>query len=384
MIKFKLLSQTDSLRLGEITTSRGIVIPTPIFMPVGSQGTVKTLSMEDLRKCGINLILNNVFHLFLRPGIDIIESLGGLHRFISWRNAILTDSGGYQIFSLAGRRKINDEGVTFQSHIDGSYHTFTPELVINLQHRLGVDIAMSLDYCIEYPSERRDVEKAEQLTYEWAVRGIIEHNKLKEKLLEYPALFGIVQGGVYPDLRRRSAERLMGLSFDGYSIGGLSLGEPKDFMLGMLEVLAPILPVEKPRYLMGVGTPLDIIEGVRRGIDMFDCVIPSRHGRNGTVYTWNGKIIVKNAQYATDERPLDEQCDCFVCKNYSRAYIRHLFKAGELLAPRLATYHNIYFYSKFMSAIRKSIREGRFEEFYKRVKEVYSDKEVIAIPRFDG
>ena len=384
MIQFNLLQQKGSLRLGEITTARGIVIPTPVFMPVGSQGTVKTLSMEDVKDCDVNLILNNVFHLFLRPGVDIIESQGGLHKFISWDRAILTDSGGYQVFSLLGKRKVKEEGVVFQSHIDGGYHTFTPEMVIELQHRLGVDIAMSFDYCIEYPAAEKEVEKAGQITYRWAKRGLEKHRQLSEQKSECPALFGIIQGGTYPHLREQSAEQLIELDFDGYSVGGLSVGEPTEEMLNMVEILHPLLPEHKPRYLMGVGTPLDIIQAVSRGIDMFDCVIPTRHGRNGTVYTWDGKLVVKNAEYARDNRPIDPNCDCEVCKNYSRAYIRHLFKAGELLAPRLATYHNIYFYSRFMRAIRESIREDKFDSLYSRIKDVYPAKKDATIPRFEG
>jgi len=384
MISFVLLTPNakDEPRLGRIITSRGNIIDTPVFMPVGTQGTVKTLTVQEIKDAGANIILANIFYLYLRPGIEIIKKLGGLHKFISWDGSILTDSGGYQVFSLAERRKIKSEGAVFQSHIDGSYHTVTPEIMTRFQVEIGVDIAMCFDECLKYPSGVEESRRSLELTANWARRCKEEWLRLRENQTEYPALFGIIQGAFYPELRIESANRTLELDFDGYAIGGLSVGEPKEITFSITKILTPILPEDKPRYLMGVGTPRDIVEGVRLGIDMFDCVIPTRHGRNGTVYTWNGKLIIKNAEYKEDEGPIDQNCACYTCRTYSRAYIRHLFSSGELLAPRLATLHNIHFYCELMAKIRESIKSGEFDELYKKVVEAYPEDG--AGDRFDG
>jgi len=346
-------------RLGIIGTPHGDV-RTPAFMPVGTQGTVKGLTPEQIRGLGADIILGNTYHLYLRPGHRLIADLGGLHRFMNWPGPILTDSGGFQIYSLGALRRIADEGATFQSHIDGSKHFLSPEAAVEIQEALGSDIMMCLDECIAYPATREEVERALARTARWADRCKLSRKNRAQ------ALFGIVQGGVYPDLRRRGAEELAAIGFDGYAIGGLSVGEPKGLMLENLAATAPLLPEERPRYLMGVGTPEDLVDGVFHGIDMFDCVMPTRSARNGLLFTNGKKVVIKNARYREDASPLDSECDCYTCQNYSRAYLRHLFVAGEILAMVLNTIHNLRYYLHLMERIREAIREGRYPEFRDR------------------
>ncbi|WP_029688324.1 tRNA guanosine(34) transglycosylase Tgt [Thermoanaerobacter sp. A7A] len=370
-IKYRLIKKDSrtNARLGILETPHG-VIETPVFMPVGTQATVKAMTPEELKEIGATIILSNTYHLYLRPGHKIIEKAGGLHRFMNWDRAILTDSGGFQVFSLNSLRKITEDGVEFRSHIDGSRHFFTPEKVIEIQNALGSDIMMSFDECAPYPADYEYVKNSMELTIKWAERG-----KKAHKNTEKQALFGIVQGGIYEDLRKECAQRLVEMDFPGYSIGGLSVGEPKNVMYDIVDLTTEYLPENKPRYLMGVGSPDDLIEGVIRGVDMFDCVLPTRIARNGTVFTSKGKLIVRDAPYAEDFSPLDEECDCYTCKNYSRAYIRHLFKANEILAARLATIHNLYFLIKLMERIREAIRQDRLLEFKKQFFKKYGYKE---------
>lgn len=371
-IKYRVIKKDTrtKARLGILETPHG-VIETPVFMPVGTQATVKAMTPEELKEMGATIILGNTYHLYLRPGHKIIEKAGGLHKFMNWDRAILTDSGGFQVFSLSSLRKITEDGVEFRSHIDGSKHFFTPEKVIEIQNSLGSDIIMSFDECAPYPADYDYVKRSMELTIKWAERG-----KKAHKNTDRQALFGIVQGGTYKDLRRECAERLVDMDFPGYAIGGLSVGEPKDLMYEIIDFTTDYLPHDKPRYLMGVGTPEDLIEGVIRGVDMFDCVLPTRIARNGTVFTSRGKLIVRDAPYAEDFSPLDEECDCYTCKNYSRAYLRHLFKAKEILAARLATYHNLYFLIKLMEKIREAIRQDRLLEFKEEfLKKYYRNRE---------
>lgn len=353
------LHKTDGAsraRLGTVHTTHG-EFATPVFMPVGTQATVKTLAPDDLHQLGARIILSNTYHLYLRPGHETVAAAGGLHTFMNWNGSILTDSGGFQVFSLAGLRKVTDEGVTFQSHIDGSRHFLTPERVMEIEMALGADIAMAFDECSPFPAERRQVEAATERTYAWAKRCCAAHNR------EDQALFGIVQGGVHPDLRQRSAEQLSELDFPGYAVGGLSVGEPKEMMYAVLDDLEPHLPANKPRYLMGVGSPDCLVEGVWRGIDMFDCVLPTRIARHGTAMTRRGNINMRNARHARDFGPLDPECDCAVCRQYSRAYIRHLVIAGETLGLRLLTYHNLHMLLSLMSDIRAAIAADRLPQF---------------------
>jgi queuine tRNA-ribosyltransferase len=364
-IDFTLL-RTDSdtrARLGRITTPHG-EISTPAFAPVGTQATVKALDPRDLRELGAELILGNTYHLYLRPGADLVAEMGGLHRFMGWDGPILTDSGGFQVFSLAGNRKVTDEGVEFRSHIDGSRHLFTPEMVVRTQEQLGADIIMVLDECAE-PGDRACNERALARTHAWAERCQRAQTRSDQ------ALFGIVQGGIFPDLRRQSAEFLSGLGFLGYAIGGLSVGETKEQMLATLDITVPSLPVDKPHYLMGVGAPEDLLEGVARGIDLFDCVLPTRLARNGALFTRRGRINIRNAQYERDAAPIEAGCQCYTCRNFSRAYLRHLFKAGEMLASRLATIHNVHFLLELMRDIRAAIAGGSFQAFKAEFLEEY-------------
>jgi queuine tRNA-ribosyltransferase len=346
-------------RLGKIGTPHGEV-RTPAFMPVGTQGAVKALTPEQIRGLGADIILGNTYHLYLRPGHRLIAALGGLHRFMNWPGPILTDSGGFQIYSLGALRRMADEGATFQSHIDGSKHFLSPEAAVEIQEALGSDIMMCLDECIAYPATRKEVERALARTARWA-----ERCKKSRKNREQ-ALFGIIQGGVYPDLRWRGAEEMTAIGFDGYAIGGLSVGEPKELMLENLAATAPLLPEDRPRYLMGVGTPEDLVEGVFHGIDMFDCVMPTRSARNGLLFTNGEKVVIKNARYREDSSPLDSECDCYTCQNYSRAYLRHLYVSGEILAMVLNTIHNLRYYLRLMERIREAIRKGRYPGFRDR------------------
>jgi queuine tRNA-ribosyltransferase len=351
----KTCSQTKA-RAGELATPHG-VIATPVFLPVGSQGAVKTLAPDEVRSLGFDMVLANTYHLYLRPGISVIEKLGGLHRFMGWEEAILTDSGGYQVFSLAPLRKVSDEGVTFRSHIDGSQHIFTPELAIKYQEALGADIIMALDECPAHDESLEKVKRATERTYKWAERCLKTHKRPGQ------ALYAIVQGGLFPELRRRSAEYLASLDFPGYAIGGLSLGEPKKITFEMVEETAALLPENKPRYLMGVGSPEDIVETVARGCDIFDSALPTRVARNGALFTWQGRVNITNAAYADMEQPIVAGCGCYCCRNFSAAYLHHLFSASELLAYRLATIHNLSFISQLMSRIRGAIEDGTFAAF---------------------
>jgi queuine tRNA-ribosyltransferase len=346
-------------RLGILKTPHGDV-STPAFMPVGTQASVKALTPEQLRCLGAEIILSNTYHLYVRPGHQLIAALGGLHRFMNWHGPILTDSGGFQIYSLGNLRKITEDGADFQSHIDGSRHFLSPEAAVEIQEALGSDIMMCLDECIAYPASPEEAEKALKRTSRWALRC------KQSRRGEGQALFGIVQGGVYPNLRRRSAEELTAIGFDGYAIGGLSVGEPKELMLENLEATAPLLPVAQPRYLMGAGTPEDLVEGVYRGIDLFDCVMPTRSARNGLLFTNGEKVVIKNARYREDGSPVDNTCDCYTCQHYSRAYLRHLYVAGEILAMTLNTIHNLRHYLLLMERIREAIRQGRYAEFRDR------------------
>ena len=354
---FKLLHQDKKTkaRVGELRTAHG-VIRTPAFFPVGTQGTVKTLSGGELKTSGAQAILSNAYHLYLRPGLEVIRRAGGLHAFMGWDRPILTDSGGYQVLSLADLKKVSEEGVLFQSHIDGTSHLFTPEKVIEIQDALGSDIMMVLDECLHYPCEYDYAGQSMERTLNWAKRSK-EFFKAKPSLL-----FGIVQGSVYEDLRRSCAQRLVEMDFDGYAVGGVSVGEPGILIYKVLDCTLPLLPKDKPRYLMGSGMPEDIVKAVTRGVDIFDCVIPTRYGRNGTAFTGKGRLTVRNAEYTRDCSPLEEGCECYACRNHSRAYLRHLFNTNEMLGPRLVSLHNVHFFLGLMARIRKAILEGRFGE----------------------
>lgn len=358
MFEFELLhiDKQTGARRGRLHTPHG-VIETPIFMPVGTQATVKTMEPRELLEINAQIILSNTYHLHLRPGEDLVERAGGLHKFMNWPRPILTDSGGFQVFSLAGLRRIREDGVDFRSHIDGSKQRITPESSMYIQQKLGSDIAMAFDVCSPWPCDEKQAREAMERTHRWAARCQKAHTR------EDQALFGIVQGSMYRDLRIESARRLADMDFIGYGIGGLSVGEPKPIMYDMLEAIAPEMPVNKPRYLMGVGSPDCLMEGVMRGVDMFDCVLATRVARNGTCFSRDGRVIVRDSRCAEDFLPIDPECDCYVCRNYSRAYIRHLFKAGEVLGPRLASYHNLYFLLKLMEGARRAIEEDRFGDY---------------------
>ncbi len=344
-------------RLGTVHTPHG-AFETPAFMPVGTQATVKSMSPEEVKSLGAGIILSNTYHLWMRPGSEIIREAGGLHRFMNWDRAILTDSGGFQVFSLSDLRHINEDGVNFKSHIDGSRHTLTPEKSIEVQNDLGADIIMAFDECIPYPAEQDYAKKSLERTTRWLER-CIKANRHPDR----QALFGIVQGGMYKHLRRQSAADITAFDLPGYAIGGLSVGEPKELMLEMLEATVPLLPEHKPRYLMGVGTPDYLIEAALRGLDMFDCVLPTRIGRNGTVLTSKGRMIVRDAKYARDFAPIDDTCSCYVCQHYSRAYIRHLIKANEIFGMRLASWHNLHFLLDLMAQVRQAIAHDRLGDF---------------------
>lgn len=343
-------------RLGRLTTPHGTV-STPAFMPVGSLGPVKGIEPTELQAMGYGLLLNNAYHLYLRPGHEVVARIGGLHAFTGWSGAILTDSGGFQVFSLAKLRKVTDDGVTFQSHLDGSLHHITPERAIEIQEALGADIIMTLDECVALPASREHLGEAVRRTSQWARRCLAVRRRADQ------ALFGIVQGGLDHELRKRSADDLVALGFDGYAIGGLSVGEDASSRTRTLAVTVPLLPSDKPRYLMGVGLPDDLVEGVALGIDLFDCVVPSRHGRTGWLFTSFGRLLIRNAQYARDDRPIDPSCGCHVCRRYTRAYLHHLFRIKEMLGVRLSTIHNLSFYAELMNRIRQAIASGTFEEF---------------------
>ncbi len=362
-------------RLGVLKTHHGD-IQTPFFMPVGTNATVKALSSEDLKSAGSQIVLSNTYHVYLRPGVDIIKDAGGLHGFMNWDKPILTDSGGYQVFSLAKLRKLSDDGVEFQSHIDGSYHFFTPETVVDIENALGVDIMMPLDECAPYPCDRKQAEASCERTVRWAKQS-------KEHLIKIQGdkktqlLFGIIQGSHYEDLRKSCAEEIINVGFDGYAVGGVSVGEPVEVMFETLDWVMPVLPKNAPRYFMGIGLPDQIVKAVGCGIDMFDTCIPTRYGRNGSVFTNQGRLVIRNAQYAKDTGSLDPECDCYVCKNYKRSYIRHLVNANEILGLRLTTYHNVHYYLNLMRRIRQAINDDCYFEFQKTfLKEYKSELEI--------
>ena len=366
-MKFTLLkeSQENRARLGTIDTPRGRIL-TPVFMPVGTVGSVKALTPDDLDHCGAQIILGNTYHLYLRPGCEVISCMGGLHAFIRWDRPMLTDSGGFQFFSLAKLAKFTEEGVAFQSHIDGSRHFFSPEKAVEIQTILGSDIMMSLDWCMGYPATHARAETALEKTTAWAQRGY----DFWQKQGGQNNLFGIVQGGMFTALRSRSAEQLTQIGFSGFAIGGLSVGEPTDMMYEMADHTLPQLPADKPRYIMGVGTPENLVELTRMGCDMFDCVMPSRNARNGKLFTARGDLNIPNARFKCDKNPVDETCGCYTCQNYSRAYLRHLYKSRELLAYRLNTIHNLYYYLDLMAKMRQAIRDDRFEVFRRQFHEI--------------
>ena len=360
---FEVRHADGGARAGLLLTPHGAV-ETPVFMPVGTQGVVKTLAGEDLETMGAQIFLVNTYHLYLRPGVDVVEKMGRIHGFASWPKAILSDSGGYQVFSHHERNKITDDGVRFQSHFDGSYHDFTPEMVIEIQRRLGPEVIMSFDHCVPYPATHEEAGEGVEHTTQWAQRGREQFERMEAAGGCPPQLLhGIIQGSVYDDLRRRSAEEILAMDFPGYSIGGLSVGEPKDVMAQMLDVTVPMLPFDRQRYLMGVGYPEDILMAVEKGIDMFDCVLPTRNARTGLVFTAAGPYNFRNASAAEDGRPLDPACDCPVCKRYSRAYLRHLYLVSEITAHRLATYHSVHFFVRLMRDIRNSIQNNQFSQF---------------------
>ena len=366
-VKYELIKtcKQTGARLGRLHTPHG-VIETPIFMPVGTQATVKAMTPEELKEIGSQIILSNTYHLYMRPGHDLIERAGGLHKFMNWDKPILTDSGGFQVFSLGPLRKIKEEGVEFRSHLDGSKHFLSPEKATEIQNALGSDIIMAFDECAPYPADRQYVKNSLERTTRW-----LERCKAAHKYPEKQALFGIVQGGMYKELREQSAKEITAIDLPGYAIGGLSVGEPKDMMYEVLDYTVPLLPEDKPRYLMGVGSPDDLLEGVLRGIDMFDCVLPTRIARNGTAMTSQGKVVVRNASYAEDFTSLDPECDCYTCKNYTKAYLRHLIKCNEILGARLLTIHNLHFLLKMMENVREAIKEDRLLDYKKDFFEKY-------------
>ena len=375
---FTLEHKDGAARAGRLATEHG-TIPTPIFMPVGTVGSVKALAPDDLMAIGAPIILGNTYHLYLRPGDELIARMGGLHRFASWPGAILTDSGGFQVFSLSSLRKLREEGVEFRSHLDGSRHLFTPESVVNIQRNLHSDIMMALDECVPYGADYAYTERSVGLTTRWAARARAAWPVGSGPNL----LFGIVQGGFFEDLRRRSAEELRALDFDGYAIGGLSVGESKAELHTMLRATAPLLPEAKARYLMGVGTPLDIVLGIQAGVDMFDCVLPTRNARNGTLYTSEGKINIKRREYAEDHGPLDPACGCYTCRTFSRAYLRHLFVSKELLSFRLNSLHNLTYFLDLVRGARAAILENRYTAYAAAVAALYPDEAAKAeIPGF--
>jgi queuine tRNA-ribosyltransferase len=357
-MQFELITSDGGARRGRLTFPRGVV-ETPIFMPVGTYGTVKAMTPEELVGMGAQIVLGNTFHLMLRPGMPVIRAHEGLHRFMHWEKPILTDSGGFQVFSLATMRKITEEGVNFRSPINGDAVMLTPERSMQVQKDLDSDVVMIFDECTPYPATEQEARRSMELSLRWALRSRAEFDRLNNP----NALFGIVQGGMYTALRQESAAGLQQIGFDGYAVGGLAVGEPKEERERMLDGIIRHLPIDRPRYLMGVGTPEDLVEAVRRGVDMFDCVMPTRNARNGHLFTNTGVVRIRNAQYETDTRPLDEACPCYTCMNYSRAYLRHLDRCGEILAARLGSIHNLHFYLSLMQTMRTAIEEHRFEAF---------------------
>lgn len=375
----KLVTTDGSARRGVLHTAHGTV-QTPAFMPVGTIATVKAMTCEDLESIGAEIILGNTYHLYIRPGIEIIHKQGGLAKFNSWNKPTLTDSGGYQVFSLRDVSRITDDGVEFQSHLDGTRHFFTPEKVIQIQHDIGADIIMAFDQCVPFPADHTLAALGVKRTFDWAQRCATMHNELLLTNNRPINLFGIVQGSIYADLRTQSAEQIVSLDLPGNAIGGLSVGEGKEEMEAMVAHTMPLLPPDKPRYLMGVGYPEDILMAVSYGIDMFDCVLPTRNARTGNVFTSEGQIVYRNAEFANDDRPLDPDCNCFVCRRYSRAYIRHLYNQKEITGMVLATYHSSYFFQNLMRNIRKAIEEHRFESFRREFLSKYRTERDVTVP----
>ncbi|MBI5555784.1 MAG: tRNA guanosine(34) transglycosylase Tgt [Elusimicrobia bacterium] len=379
-MSFRLIKSEKNTRarLGELTTSHGVV-KTPVFMPVGTQASVKSLSSEEVVEMGGEIILGNAYHLYLRPGEEIITQAGGLHKFMNWSGPILTDSGGYQIFSLNGLRKVTKDGVKFQSHIDGSSHFLTPEQVIDIQNALGSDIMMPLDECLSYPTDIVLAKESLDLTIDWLQRSIERQRQLNKTSLvtnQQQMLFGIIQGSFYKDLRRESAARTCALELDGLAIGGVSVGEPKELASEMLDITLPLLPQDKPRYLMGIGLPEDLWDYIEKGVDMFDCVVPTRNARNGQVFTSTGKRVITHTCYKNDFTPLDENCGCFTCRNYTRAYLHHLFRANELLGLRLNSLHNVHFMINLINMVRQAIAEDRYPQAKKEFMAKYLKESV--------
>ena len=376
--QFDVTHTCGAARRGVLTTPHGLV-DTPAFMAVGTQGAVKAVTHRDLDDLGTQIILSNTYHLYLRPGAGRIGAFGGLHNFIGWHKPILTDSGGYQVFSLASRRKVHEQGAAFRSHLDGSEHLLTPESAVDIQGQLGSDIAMVLDECLEHPASHGRAQESLERTLRWARRGRSHFLRMRETagtpLFTNPgqAQFGIIQGGTFPDLRRQSVEGSLEIGFDAYAIGGLSVGEPISEMYDVTEQTAPLLPADSPRYLMGVGTPADLVESVARGIDMFDCVLPTRNARNGQLFTSAGRVNIKNAEFADDRRPLDERCSCYTCRNFSRGYLRHLFHAGEMTSGTLNTLHNLHFYLDTMRRIREAIVFSTLEEVRQEYRRIFPE-----------
>ena len=369
-MNFSVIKNDDksSARVCELETTRSI-IKTPVFMPVATRGAIRALSNIDIDTIGFEIILSNTYHIFMRPGLDVISKAGGLHKFMDYEKSLLTDSGGFQVFSLSKLCKVKEDGVEFNSHLDGSKHFFSPEKVLDIQRVIGSDIMMVLDQCTGYPIEKQDAKTAMETTLLWAKRSKIHYDNTFDK--DKQACFGIIQGSFFNDLRRECAERLVELDFPGYAIGGLSVGEPKEVYRDVTEHLLPYMPKDKPRYMMGVGSPLEILFAVKHGVDMFDCVMPTRIARNGTLYTSTGRINIKSAQYETDFTPLDPNCNCYVCKNLHRAYLRHIFKAGEISSLIYNTHHNLYFMKQFMDELRASIIDGRFDEIERKWHDIF-------------
>ena len=375
---FQVTHTDGAARRGVMQTAHGTV-ETPVFMPVGTQGAVKALTPQHLEEIGASIVLGNTYHLMLRPGDDLIARRGGLHRFTGWTKPMLTDSGGYQVFSLAARRQIDENGVEFRSHLDGALHTLTPERAVDIQGNLGSDIAMVLDECPALPSTAEVIDRSLQLTARWARRcrdRFLERKISPDRLTQ--AQFGIVQGGTFTELRAKSAELTVSIGFEGYAIGGLSVGEPNETMYEVVAATTPHLPPDQPRYLMGVVTPIDLVESVARGVDMFDCVLPTRNARNGQLFTSEGPINIKNAQFAEDDGPLDPSCRCYTCRTFSRAYLRHLFMAGEMTGGTLNTLHNLSFYLDTMRRIREAISFGRFEEYRQKFHQTFTRRALIS------
>ena len=360
-MRFEVIATDGAARRGRLTTAHGVV-DTPVFMPVGTRGTVKALGPDDLRAAGASIVLGNTYHLFLKPGHELIRDLGGLHRFMGWDNPILTDSGGFQVWSLAKLRTVTEAGARFRSPVDGRDHVLTPELAVEIQHALGADIIHPLDECLAYPATREQTERSLALTMRWAARSIDAHRRGGAP----SAMFGIVQGGTDLELRKRAADETVALGFDGHAIGGMAVGEPKPMMYDLIEMTAAALPADRPRYVMGIGKPEDLVEAVARGVDMFDCVLPTRNARNGQAFTADGPVTIKHARYARDPGPLDAACGCYTCRTFSRAYLRHLFLADELLSHRLLSLHNVHFFVELTKAMRAAVADGDFGGFRSR------------------